>query len=211
MAQGGGGGEQRVTGLVIPLAWGPEGQVRAVGIAAYDESLYQVAPGPRAGPLMRLVQQEVTAWGRLWEQGGEKMIQVTRFSRSRTKRGTLLSGLAAAALAVGLAAGGAWAAQPAGQSATVGPRPAAVGPAQAGGPAKAAAAKAGRKAAKRRARPSARVAELQKALGRAGHRLPADGLMGRRTRAALRAFQQKQGLEPTGRPDAATKKALGLS
>jgi peptidoglycan hydrolase-like protein with peptidoglycan-binding domain len=209
MAQGGNGEEHRVTGLVIPLAWGPKGQVRAVGIAAYDESLYRVAPGPRAGPLMRLVQQEVTAWGQLSEQGGKKMIQVTRFSRSRTKRGTLTK-LAAAALAVGLAAGGAWAAQPAGQTAPAGPKPAAVGAAQAAGPAKAAATQAGRQAAKKRARPSARVAELQKALGRVGHRLKADGLMGKRTRAALKAFQQKQGLKPTGRPDAATKKALGL-
>ncbi len=34
--------------------------------------------------------------------------------------------------------------------------------------------------------------------------------MGRRTRAALRAFQTANGLEPTGRIDAPTAKALGL-
>lgn len=37
-----------------------------------------------------------------------------------------------------------------------------------------------------------------------------DGLMGRRTRSALRAFQRARGLAPSGRVDDATRAALGL-
>ena len=39
---------------------------------------------------------------------------------------------------------------------------------------------------------------------------PADGKMGRRTRSALRDFQKKEGLNPTGRWDAETGNRLGV-
>lgn len=38
----------------------------------------------------------------------------------------------------------------------------------------------------------------------------ADGLMGKRTRSAIRAYQKKNALAITGKPDAATYKALGI-
>ena len=52
---------------------------------------------------------------------------------------------------------------------------------------------------------------VQTALNGNGAHLKVDGRMGRKTHAALRAFQHKHHLKPTGRPDAATLKALGLN
>jgi peptidoglycan hydrolase-like protein with peptidoglycan-binding domain len=53
------------------------------------------------------------------------------------------------------------------------------------------------------------VAQLQTQLNAAGAQLTVDGKMGSQTRDALKAFQQQHNLKVTGRPDAATMKALG--
>ena len=53
-----------------------------------------------------------------------------------------------------------------------------------------------------------RIAQLQTELNSAGAQLTVDGKMGPQTRDALRAFQQQHHLKVTGRPDAATMKAL---
>ncbi len=53
------------------------------------------------------------------------------------------------------------------------------------------------------------VAQIQTQLNAAGAQLQVDGRMGPQTRAALRAFQKQHNLKVTGRPDAATMKALG--
>jgi peptidoglycan hydrolase-like protein with peptidoglycan-binding domain len=53
------------------------------------------------------------------------------------------------------------------------------------------------------------IRTLQNALKRQGHDPGAiDGVMGRQTSAALKAYQKEQRLSVTGRPDAATLKAL---
>jgi len=54
-----------------------------------------------------------------------------------------------------------------------------------------------------------RVAKLQMALNSNGAQLDVDGKMGPKTADALKAFQQQHNLKVTGRPDAATVKALG--
>lgn len=52
---------------------------------------------------------------------------------------------------------------------------------------------------------------LQQKLTQQGFKLGvADGLMGKRTRTAIRAYQKKSGLPLTGKPDTATYKALGI-
>ncbi|MGH7389025.1 MAG: peptidoglycan-binding domain-containing protein [Candidatus Rokuibacteriota bacterium] len=55
------------------------------------------------------------------------------------------------------------------------------------------------------------MSAIQQALKDKGHD-PGniDGLMGPRTRTALRDFQTAQGMEPTGRSDAKTLAALGV-
>jgi peptidoglycan hydrolase-like protein with peptidoglycan-binding domain len=55
-----------------------------------------------------------------------------------------------------------------------------------------------------------RVATIQMALNANGAQLTVDGKMGSATRAALKAYQSAHGLKPTGAPDRATLKALGV-
>lgn len=58
---------------------------------------------------------------------------------------------------------------------------------------------------------ASRVMAVQQALKDEGHDPgPIDGLMGPRTRQALRAFQTAEGLPETGRTDTATLDALGV-
>jgi len=61
------------------------------------------------------------------------------------------------------------------------------------------------------ARPVANPLEAQIALARRGISCGSlDGALGSQTRAALKAFQRQQGLEPTGKLDSATRAALTL-
>lgn len=57
---------------------------------------------------------------------------------------------------------------------------------------------------------SAHVKAIQKALDKSGAKLKVDGLMGKQTEAALRAYQKKHGLKVTGTADKATLKSLGV-
>ena len=57
---------------------------------------------------------------------------------------------------------------------------------------------------------SSHVKAIQKALDKSGAKLKADGLMGKKTEAALRAYQKKHGLKVTGTADKATLKSLGV-
>jgi peptidoglycan hydrolase-like protein with peptidoglycan-binding domain len=59
--------------------------------------------------------------------------------------------------------------------------------------------------------PPERVRQVQEGLTAAGFDAgPADGVMGERTRAALREFQRARGLEPTGEPNERTLTELGV-
>jgi peptidoglycan hydrolase-like protein with peptidoglycan-binding domain len=55
-----------------------------------------------------------------------------------------------------------------------------------------------------------RVAQIQMALNANGAQLTVDGKPGPATRAALKSYQSAHKLKPTGQPDAATRKALGV-
>lgn len=57
---------------------------------------------------------------------------------------------------------------------------------------------------------SAMVKSAQAALNKAGASLAVDGIMGPKTRAALKSFQQANGLKATGRLDKATRAALKI-
>ena len=59
--------------------------------------------------------------------------------------------------------------------------------------------------------PRERVRRMQERLEAAGFDPgPADGVMGGRTRAALRSFQEARGLDPNGEPNQATLTELGV-
>ena len=64
--------------------------------------------------------------------------------------------------------------------------------------------------AHKHAKGSPHVKAIQEALDKAGAKLKADGLMGKKTEGALKAFQAKHGLKATGTANKATLKALGV-
>lgn len=204
---------QGISGLVIPVEWDSEGKVVAVAIAAFDETTYRVTPGGKGGELLGRLQSEVTAWGRVENHPAGKTILIERYQMSKSVKGKFL-GLALAAM-VGttltvapLAMAADDKAAPA-QPAVA--QPAAQAPAAAAPAAAPVAKKAKAKASKAvAAKPNARVRVLQDALNSKGAKLKVDGLMGKQTRMALKAFQKDNGLKVTGKVDAATKKALGL-
>jgi peptidoglycan hydrolase-like protein with peptidoglycan-binding domain len=55
------------------------------------------------------------------------------------------------------------------------------------------------------------VKNAQEALNRNGANLTVDGKMGKKTVAAIKSFQKKNGLKATGKLDAKTKSALGVA
>jgi peptidoglycan hydrolase-like protein with peptidoglycan-binding domain len=55
------------------------------------------------------------------------------------------------------------------------------------------------------------VKQVQEKLSAAGHEVQADGIMGPKTQAALKQFQEKQGLQASGQLDQQTLAALGVS
>lgn len=54
------------------------------------------------------------------------------------------------------------------------------------------------------------VMQIQDALNQSGDQLAVDGIMGPRTEAALRKYQESHGLQPTGKPDPQTMQQLGI-
>ncbi len=202
---------QGISGLVIPVEWDSEGKVVAVAIAAFDETTYRVTPGGKGGELFSRLQSEVTAWGRVENHPAGKTIWIERYQMSKSKKGKFL-GLAlatmvGAALTVAPIAMADEAKPAAAQPAVA--QPAAAAPAAAA-PAKAAPVKKGKKGKVAAVKPNPKVRALQDALNAKGAKLKVDGVMGKQTRMALKAFQKDNGLKVTGKVDAATKKALGF-
>ena len=54
------------------------------------------------------------------------------------------------------------------------------------------------------------IRQVQQQLSKNGHDVTVDGKMGPQTQAALKDFQQKQGLQPSGQLDAQTLAAFGM-
>jgi peptidoglycan hydrolase-like protein with peptidoglycan-binding domain len=55
------------------------------------------------------------------------------------------------------------------------------------------------------------IKQAQEKLSAAGHEVQADGIMGPKTQAALKEFQEKKGLQASGELDQQTLAALGVS
>jgi hypothetical protein len=196
----------QVDGIVIPVDWSSNGAVKAVALADFEEAVYHLVPGPLADRLAKLLQRRVTVTGYVFEQGSRKMIEVRGFTKSKSPKTRLALLALAGALGLGLAGGEA----PAADKAPRAGQPAAARPA-----AKPRAVQTKgfepQPAEKKASRNRNQVARLQAALAKSGFRTKADGHLGPKTRAALKRFQQKHNLKVTGKPDAATKKALGLN
>ncbi len=197
-----------IRGIVVPVAWKDDAVV-GLAISTADEIDYLVDMNTEGKELISMVGTEIEAKGRVRHECGRRMVTVDQCKLSRPSR-RLRLGAAAAALILGglLALGPAVEADAAVKK-------------NRGGQASVKKAKAQKpKAAKvRQAKPRrASQATAQKAQGRKvqmalndrGYNLQEDGRMGKKSQAALRSFQKKQGLKPTGQADPATLKALGL-
>ena len=66
------------------------------------------------------------------------------------------------------------------------------------------------KMAKKAAKSDPAVMALQEALNKSGAKLKVDGMMGGKTKAALKKYQKANGLKASGMVDNATKMKLGL-
>jgi len=183
---------QKITGLVIPVEWDDKGEVKAVAIAAFDESTYRVAPGGRGGELLGRQKREVTVWGRVKRLAEGKTILIERFEMSKSSKGKI-TGLALAAV-LGLTLTAAPVALAADQPAE----------------AKPAVAKEAKTKGVKAVKVNPKVRTLQDALNKNGASLKVDGIWGKKTRMALKDFQKAKGLKVTGKVDKATKAALGL-
>ena len=195
-----------IQGLVIPVEWDHSGRVRSVAIASWDETEYLVGDGEIARELMTMLRQRVWVRGSVTNIQGEKRImKILEFkpmSQGRGKPGPVAALVMAGVFALG-AASGAWAQQTqAAQPTEAKPKVEQVK--------KQATVKAKKTAAHKTAG-KGWVKNLQTALNGQGYQLKADGVMGKKTRHALKDYQKKNGLKASGRLDKATKAKLGLS
>ncbi len=205
-----------IKGLVIPASWDRAGEVLTISISAFDETEYHLADGELARQLISKLHQVVSVSGELSETyGGKKMIKVQSYKVEKGPgAGKTLLTLAVAALFGLVAISPALAADekaPA-QAPAVKQETAAKPAAKAAAPAmKTEKKKMTKKAAKKKAvKSNPDVMAAQQALAGAGYKIKADGMMGKNTKKALKAFQKKNKLKVTGKLDAATKKALSL-
>ena len=196
-----------ITGVVIPTAWDKTGQITGLGIASADEATYAVAPGPESEGLKKMLQREVTIWGRTKGEKPNQTIIVERVEMKTGKQGTKWSLVAVAMICAGLLAFGGAPPALAAQQSDVKTKTVA----KAEKPAKKAKAQATAKTHKKKAvKANAKVKSAQEALTKAGFKCAADGIMGKKTRAAIKGFQKKNKLKVTGKLDKATRAKLGI-
>ena len=190
----------KITGVVIPMGWNQLGQVISLGIAAVDETNYLVASEGASGELGKLLQREVTVWGRI---KGEKPVQTIiaeRVEMKKGKRGTKWSLVAVAMICAGLLVSGGIPSASAAQQDAAKTKVAA----------EKQATKAAPKAKKKAVKPNAKVKAAQIALTKAGFKCTADGIMGKKTKAAVKSFQKANKIKVTGKLDKATRAKLGV-
>ncbi|MCF8033556.1 MAG: peptidoglycan-binding protein [Desulfarculaceae bacterium] len=183
----------KITGLVIPVEWDQQGKVKAVAIAAFDESTYRVASGGRSEELLGRLKREVTVWGRVECLAEGTTILIERFEMSKSSKGKITGLALATVVSMALCAA---------PMALAADQPAAADKPAMAKPMKAKPMKAVK------VNPKVRV--LQDTLNKNGAKLKVDGIWGKKTKMALKQFQEAKGLKVTGKVDKATKAALGL-
>lgn len=197
----------RISGVVIPMAWNNEGRITGFGIAASDETNYALASGALAESLASMLQREVAIWGRVTGDKPNQTIIVEKVEMKKGSKSAKWSLVVGALVCTGLlmSAGNfpAWAAN--------GPAAGVKAEVKAKAPAKKASVKAKSKAKmKKSVKQSATVKSAQTALSKAGFKCSADGIMGKKTRAAIKKFQKQNKLKVTGKLDKATRSKLGV-
>ena len=68
-----------VKGILIPVDWDEDGNVRAVGVAGTDEEEYLIESNDNREMFLRLIRTEVEVHGLLSERAGKKIITVKSY------------------------------------------------------------------------------------------------------------------------------------
>ena len=213
-------------GILVPAEWDQEGRVTKLAIASFDEREVLVDPQGVCLPLLPWVTRQIAVTGYLsTEPEGKEIIKVVKF---RKLEGNKMSDLGKSLIALVVAgffgvamtapvfaadkAAAPEQAKPAAKEMKAAPAVKAAPAAKAEAP-KAAKAKPAKKAVKaKKAAPKAdpQIKAAQEALIKAGYKVSADGMMGKKTKKAIKGFQKKNKLKVSGKLDEATLKALGL-
>jgi hypothetical protein len=191
-------GSVTITGVVIPMGWNAEGHITSLGIAASDETNYLIAPGPVSKKLADMLQREVTIWGRTRGEKPNQTIIVEKVEMKTGSKGGKWSLVVGTIICFGLLV-------------TAGVSPA-LAAAKTGVKASKSTQKTTAKAkvSKKTVKPNAKVKAAQVALTKAGFKCSPDGIMGKKTKAAIKKFQKKNGLKVNGKLDKATRAKLGV-
>ncbi len=82
------GEEIKIRGILIPVAWDEEGNVRKVAVFAPHEEEYSVEENREVDGIRSLLHQEIEVTGRVREEAGEKIITVIDCKRTEGRRET---------------------------------------------------------------------------------------------------------------------------
>jgi len=71
--------EACIRGILIPVAWHRDGNVKTLAVATYDECEIILAANRQARELRAFVRHRLEAWGRLEQRSGKPRFTVTRY------------------------------------------------------------------------------------------------------------------------------------
>ena len=72
-----------IRGIVIPVNWDTKGKVVEVAIATRNEEEYFIEDSDKASQLRSFLRQEVEVSGVLKNEGGKKIIEITRLNKKK--------------------------------------------------------------------------------------------------------------------------------
>lgn len=72
-----------ISGIVIPVNWDTKGKVVEVAIATHKEEEYFIEDDEEATKLRSFLRQEVEVSGVLKNEGGKKIIKITRLNKKK--------------------------------------------------------------------------------------------------------------------------------
>jgi hypothetical protein len=71
--------EACIRGILIPVAWHRDGNVKTLAVATYDESEIILAANRLERELRAFLRHRLEAWGRLEQKSGKTRFTVTRY------------------------------------------------------------------------------------------------------------------------------------
>lgn len=69
-----------VKGVILPADWDMKGNIKAVSISATDEAEYLVENHGKGSELIALINKEIEARGKTWEDGRSRVIEVITYN-----------------------------------------------------------------------------------------------------------------------------------